>query len=106
MSNEGKIKKVIKEYFERMIKSHTTREGVTTDRNIDCPNPICRCTRAIFWSGGLRGYWNKCHRCGFNFPKELTPPGPEELEEVFEARDKERRTNEIIGKIKELGITI
>lgn len=104
MPKEEKVKKVIKEYFERIIKSHITREGATTDRNIDCPN--CGCSRAIFWSGGLRGYWNKCHRCEFNFPKELTPPGPEELEEVFKARDKKRRANEIIGKIKELGITI
>ena len=104
MPNEGKIRKVIKEYFERIIKSHTTREGVTTDKHIDCPK--CGCNRAIFWSGGLRGYWNKCWKCGFEFPKELTPSGPEELEEVLEAIDKERRANEIIGKIKELGITI
>ncbi len=104
MPKEEKVKKVIKEYFERIIKSHITREGVTTDKNIDCPN--CGCSRAIFWSGGQRGYWNKCHQCGFNFPKELTPSGPEELEEILEIKDKERRRNEVVRTIQELGIHI
>jgi hypothetical protein len=101
---EEKIKQVIKEYLERMIKSHRTRQGVTTDRHIDCPK--CKTYRSIFWSGGRRGYWGKCCSCGFEFPKELSPPGPEEIEEFLERKDEEERMNEIAEMIKALGIKI
>ena len=106
MPEEVKIREVIKDYIQRMIKSHTTREGVTTDRHIDCPK--CGGHRTIFWSGGRRGYWNKCWKCGFKFefPETLTVPGPDELEEILEIKDKERRINDVVRAIQELGINI
>lgn len=104
MCDEGKMRNVIKDYIERMIKAHKTLESTTTDRQIDCPK--CGTYRAFAWRGGRKGYWGKCYSCGFEFPVSLTPPSPEELEEIFAMKDKERRTNEVIRLIQELDLSI
>jgi hypothetical protein len=104
MCDEGKMKNVIKDYLERMVKAHKTLESTSTDRNIDCPK--CKTYRAFAWRGGQKGYWGNCYSCGFKFPENLAPPSPIELEEIFAMKDKERRMNEVIGLIQELGLSI
>ena len=99
-----KIRLVVKEYIERVLKNCETLQGCTTDYNIDCPK--CGGHRTIFWSGGRRGYWNACWKCRFRFSKDLIPPSPEELKELCKTRQKERRMRELTEFIKGLGIAL
>lgn len=78
---EGEIKRVIKEYKERVFKSFETRKFSSDDEKIDCPNPKCKSYRSIeFNKSGWVCLWRICQ---FRFPKELMPPTPRELRKFF-----------------------
>ena len=99
---EEKIKLVITEYIKRVLKNCETLQGCTTDYHIDCPK--CEAHRGIVWYGN---YWAcQWSKCGFQFPENLTPPSPKELEELYKTRQKERRIRELIEFLKELGIEL
>jgi hypothetical protein len=99
---EEKIKQVIKEYVERVLNNLKTLRGCTSDYQIDCPK--CGGHRSIVWN---KSYW-ACgwFDCKFHFPENLTPPSPRELEEIYEAKQKEKRRREITNFLKELGINL
>ena len=99
---EGKIKLVITEYVKRVLKSCETLQGCATDYYIDCPK--CGGHRSITWN---RNYW-ACgwFGCGFRFPENLTPPSPEELEEFYRIKQKEKRKREVTEFLKGLGIDL
>jgi DNA-directed RNA polymerase subunit F len=44
--------------------------------------------------------------CGFHFPENLMPPSPEELKEIYETKQNERRMSEITEFIRKLGIDL
>jgi hypothetical protein len=99
---EGKIKLVITEYIKRVLKNCETLNGCTTDDHIDCPK--CGAHRSIIWNGySWACQWSKC---GFQFPENLMPPSPEELEEIYKARQKERRIREIMEFMRKLDIDL
>ena len=99
---EEKIKLVITEYIKRVLKNCETLQGCTSDYHIDCPK--CGGHRSITWR--FRDW--ACHwsKCGFRFPENLTPPSPEELEEIYKEKQRERRTREITEFLKGLGIDL
>ena len=99
---EEKIKLVIREYIERVLKNCETLQGCTTDDNIDCPK--CGAHRGIIWNGHRWAcQWSKC---GFQLPENLAPPGPEELEEIYRIKQKEKRIREVTEFLKGLGIDL
>jgi len=99
---EEKIKQVITEYIKRVLKNCETLQGCTSDYNIDCPK--CGGHRSLTWN---KNYW-ACGwlKCGFHFPENLTPPSPEELEEIYKAKQRERRVRKVTEFIRELGIDL
>lgn len=89
---EEKIKKVVREYIERVFKLFETRWGVTTDEAIDCPQ--CGRHRGIsLTQGGWRCHWIDCN---FTFPKGLTPPTPRELEVFLYQKELEKRISKFL----------
>lgn len=98
---EEKIKQVITEYIKRVLKNCETLNGCTTDDHIDCPK--CEAHLSIIWNGNS---WACQWSCGFQFPENLMPPSPEELEEIYKARQKERRVREITEFVRKLGIDL
>jgi len=105
MPKESKPQEVVvKEYVERIIKSHKTLTGITTDKHIDCPK--CGQYRTIIWTGRRKGYWQSCSSCGFVFPEGSAPPGPEEVEEFLRKNDEEKRIKTIAQVIQGLDINI
>ena len=87
---EEEIKRVIKEYIERMFELFKTHHGVTTDSQIDCPQ--CGRYRGISLENGRwRCSWMDCI---FTLPEEFIPPTPAELEAFYNWE----RIKEKIGK--------
>ena len=72
---EQRIKRVVKEYMQRILKLVETCKVAITDDQIDCPK--CGRYRCIeLRPNGWMCIWKDCY---FTFPKELTPPSPDEL---------------------------
>ncbi len=85
---EQRIMRVVKEYMERMFKLFETCKGVSTDSRIDCPD--CGRHRGVEFRIG-RGEWMCLWRdCYFTFPKELTPPSPDELRAWYHRQENEK----------------
>lgn len=105
---EQEIRKVVKEYIERMFKLFRTCKGVTTDEQIDCPK--CGKYRGIALDrGAWRCLWLDCR---YAFPKELTPPTPQQLEKFYRQKESEEKNQwlvkffeveEIITKMTAMG---
>lgn len=84
---EERIKRVVKEYMERMFKLFETCKGVSTDSQIDCPD--CGRHRGVECciERGWMCLWGDCY---FTFPKELTPPSPDELRDWYYRQKNEK----------------
>lgn len=82
------IKRVIREWIERMFKFFETGECVGMHEHIDCPRCLgvreIICWHGIGWKCGRRN-------CTFTFPRDLTPPSPEELKEDWERKKLEEK---------------
>lgn len=87
---EEKIRRVLTEWLERMLRNFRTLRGCSTDAHIDCPG--CANLRAISYQ---HGGWSCLYRCGFEFPKHIMPPSPEELEREWKRRREESRVNQL-----------
>ena len=96
---EEKIKLVVREYIARVFQNRETLQGDTTDDHIDCPK--CGVNRGVIWKGDR---WACQWSCGFRFPENLVPPSPEELEEFYRIKQKEKRIKEVTEFLKGLGI--
>lgn len=100
------INKTIKEYFERMINQRKALQGFSGDEDIDCPN--CNSYRTIRHKSmnGRFGRWEQCFKCKFEFPANLTPPGPQELKKFLERIDEKRRMDRIAAQFRELELSV
>lgn len=96
------LKKAIAEWVKRMQRKHETLKSISTDVYIDCPK--CDSLNSIVW-----GYdeW-RCHwfHCRFKIPYEVTPPSPNELEEIFKAHDRERKLQRLNEFLSETDVQI
>lgn len=79
---EKLAEKVIEDYIKRMVKNCKTKKGVSTDKQIDCPK--CGIRRGMEFRGLI---W-KCLvvQCKYKFPKKITPPSPDEIEEIMKLK--------------------
>lgn len=90
---EGEIKRVVKEYIERVFKSLKTHKFSGDDERIDCPG--CKSYRGIeLKENGWICLWRNCP---FRFSKELMPPTPGELRAFFNRKKIEERINEFLN---------
>lgn len=77
--SQEKLDKAIREYLERMIKIHETKQGISTDDQIDCPQ--CGRLRAIvFRDGDWYCLWEGCK---YNLPQESCPIGLNGFKEMI-----------------------
>lgn len=86
---EKEIKRVIREYIERVFKSFETHKCSLTDELIDCP--ACGRLSSIESRTCL---WRDCH---FRFPDELLPPTPQELRAFFDRKKTEERIDKFLN---------
>ncbi len=77
---EKDIKRVVKEYVERIFKSLETRQFSGDDEMIDCPQ--CGSYRSIECKE--RGWTCLWENCPFRFPEELMPPTPGQLRGFYQ----------------------
>lgn len=89
------LRRVVKEWMERMITAYMTKGGCSSDQNMDCPN--CKRPRAVSFFHG-RG-WECVYRdCGFTFPEMCQPPTPEEFEEYLKAKELRGRIEDFLSQ--------
>ncbi len=99
----GKIKKVTKEYIERMFKSFRTLSGAILDHYVDCPK--CGNHRCLeFISSGI---WRCLYtHCRFTFPEDLIPPSPAMLEACWKYQELMKGIRQIERQLKASGIKL
>lgn len=95
-----KLHKVVREYLQRQESLFLTRNGASTDDQIDCP--LCDGYRTLEYRWGR---W-KCLKvsCEFTFSDNFIPPSPEEFREYLETRKRMERTMAIDFMVHELGL--
>jgi len=94
--SEKEIKKVVREWIERMIdifkKKETATKSISWDvaeERIDCPK--CSRDRVVQFDPRRNEWWCLYSNCFFTFSRELTPPGPAELEEYWKRKKLEEK---------------
>lgn len=84
--SDKEIKRVVREYIERMAKQVETGRGHIRDELIDCPQ--CGSYQSIEYGGMVGpGGW-QCVECFFTFPENLVPPIPENVRVFHKVREK------------------
>lgn len=93
-----RIKKVVKEYMERMFNSFKTLHGASTDEFIECPK--CGSWQGLQWyEYGQKVVW-RCltQNCSFILPDEFAPPNPPQLLEFYKRRELETKIKKFISE--------
>jgi|GEM_PF-1568964 len=85
---ERAIKKVVREWMERMRRAYETRQSGSSDYDIDCP--VCGGCRDISYYPD-KGWQNTNRDCSFTFPGHLMPPTPDEFRAYLEHEGLQQR---------------
>ena len=95
-AGRDRIRKAVQEYIDRVKKLTRSRQGCSTDMQIDCPS--CGRYRGMQW---YAGEW-RCFSlgCRYAFPPDFVPPSPEALQQIFVAAE----TQKTIERMRALGI--
>ena len=97
--SEEEIIRAGRKYIEQKFRAFATRAaglgqtGGTTDDLIECP----KCGGFIQYRT-REGWECLTRRCDFSFPKELTPPSPEELERYYNFERIKKSISMFLGK--------
>lgn len=83
--SEKEIKRVVREWMERMQKAFKTELSESSDYNIDCPK--CGNFRGISFYLD-RGWMCRRVHCSLEFPKHLMPPSPKDAKTYFAWKEK------------------